>query len=48
MLSRCKEMTADLLNDINGLCRGDFIIARIIWDEEKQKFHDHFAVIENR
>ena len=48
MLSRCNEINADLLKDVNKLFRGDFIIARIIWDEEKQKFHDHFAVIENR
>ena len=48
MLSRCEEINANLLKDVNRLFRGDFIIARIIWDEEKQKFHDHFAVIENR
>ena len=48
MLSRCDEINAKSLKDVNRLCRGDFIIARIIWNEEKHKFHDHFAVIEDR
>ena len=48
MLARCEELTPDLLEDEDRLDRGDFIIARIVWNEEKQKFHDHSAIIENR
>ena len=48
MLARCEELTPDLLEDEDRLDRGDFVIARIVWNEEKQKFHDHSAIIENR
>ena len=48
MLSRCEELNAELLYDEDRLDRGDFIIARIVWNEEKHKFHDHSAIIENR
>ena len=40
MFSRCEEMTIEMLSDEDRLYRGDFLIARVIWNvklDEKSK-----------
>ena len=48
MLARCEEVTEEQLVDEDILNRGDFIVTRIVWDAEKEKFHDHFGIIQSR
>jgi len=48
MLARCEEITEEQLLDADILDRGDFIVARIVWNEDKEQFHDHFAIIQSR
>ena len=48
MFARCEEVTHELLYDRDRLDRGDFFIARIIWNEKKEQFHDHAAILEER
>ena len=40
MFSRCEELTTEMLSDEDRLDKGDFIIARVIWNaktDEKTK-----------
>ena len=40
MFSRCEEVTTEMLSDEHRLYRGDFVIARVIWNvksDEKSK-----------
>ena len=40
MFSRCEELTIEMLSDEDRLYRGDFVIARVIWNvksDEKSK-----------
>ena len=48
VFSRCEEVTKEDLKDVDNLDRGDFIIARIIWDGDKEKYHDHWAIVKER
>ena len=48
MFSRCEVLEADQLCEEDHLDRGDFIIARMIWDEDKEKYHDHWAIVNER
>ena len=52
MFSRCEELEPEMLYDEDRLDRGDFIIARVVWkritDEDEEKFHDHWVIINER
>ena len=48
MLARREEVTEEQLIDADILNSGDLIVTRIIWDEDKEKFHDHFAIVQSR
>ena len=48
MFGRAEEIGTRSLYDKDKLDRGDFIIARIIWDEDKEKYHDHQAFVKQR
>ena len=48
VFSRCEEVTEDMFEDADRLDRGDFIITRIIWDGDKEKYHDHYAIVDER
>ena len=48
MLARCEEITEEQLLDADILNRGDLIVARIVWNEDKEQFHDHFGIIQSR
>ena len=52
MFSRCEALEPEMLYDEDRLDRGDFIIARVVWkritDEDEEKFHDHWVIINER
>jgi len=48
VFSRCEEVTEEVLLDEDHLDRGDFIIGRVIWDGDKEKYHDHWAIVTER
>ena len=48
MFSRCEEVGPDMLNQEDHLDRGDFVIARMVWDEDKEKYHDHWSFVLER
>ena len=48
IFSRCEEVKRKDLEDEDHLDRGDFIIARVIWDGDKEKYHDHWAIVNER
>ena len=48
MFSRCEEVNATMLYDNDRLDRGDFIVARIVWDKQKEKYHDHWVFLQER
>ena len=52
MFSRCEELEPEMLYDEDMLDRGDFIIARVVWkritDEDEEKYHDHWVIINER
>ena len=48
MFSRCAEVEADMINQEDNLDRGDFFIARMVWGEQKEKYHDHWAFVFER
>ena len=53
LFSRCEELEAgnDYVSgiyDSDKLDRGDFIIGRTVWDNEKEKYHDHSGFVIER
>ena len=52
MFSRCEDLTPEMLYDEDRLDRGDFVIARVVWkritDDDEQKHHDHWVIINER
>ena len=48
MFSRCEEVEAGTINHEDNLDRGDFFIARMVWDEDKEKYHDHWSFVFER
>ena len=52
MFSRCELLEPEMLYDEDRLDRGDFIIARVVWkritDDDEQKHHDHWVIINER
>ena len=49
LFSRCEEikLKEDFVDD-ERLDRGDFLIARIIWDLGLEKYHDHWTIVKER
>ena len=48
MFSRCEEVEPSMLLQEDHLDRGDFIIARMVWDDDKEKYHDHWTFVLER
>ena len=48
LFSRCEELTGGDLDDEDKLDRGDFIIGRTVWNDEKEKYHDHSGFVLER
>ena len=48
LISRCQEIGAGMLYDTTRLDVGDFMIARIFWNIDEKKYHDHWAFLERR
>ena len=46
LLNTAQELTEDDIS--TALNRADFFIARVVWDKEKGKFHDHFVIVKER
>ena len=46
ILNTGTQITDDNVDEL--LNRGDFFIARRIWDKSERKFHDHFAFVKER
>ena len=49
LFSRCEEikLKEDFVDE-ERLDRGDFLIARIIWDLSLEKYHDHWTIVKER
>ena len=48
MLSRCEEISVESLHDPTKLDKNDFLIARIFWNRNEGKYHDHWAFLKER
>ena len=48
LLSRCEEVSVESLHDSTKLDKNDFLIARIFWDRNEGKYHDHWAFLKER
>ena len=49
LFSRCEEikLKEDFVDE-ERLDRGDFLIARMIWDLSLEKYHDHWTIVKER
>ena len=48
LTSRCEEISVKSLHDPLVLNKNDFLIARIFWDRNDEKYHDHWAFVLQR
>ena len=48
LLIRCEEILIESLRDPKRLNKNDFLIARIFWDKNERKYHDHWAFLHDR
>ena len=48
LFSRCEEVKDEDFDDEERLDRGDFLIARIVWDLSMEKYHDHWTIVKER
>ena len=48
LFSRCEELTGNDLECEDKIDVGDFFIGRTIWDDEKEKYHDHSGFVLDR
>ena len=48
LTSRCEEISVESLHDPLVLNKNDFLIARIFWDRNDEKYHDHWAFVLQR
>ena len=48
LISRCEEVSVESLHDPTKFDKNDFLIARIFWDRNENKYHDHWAFLDKR
>ena len=48
LISRCEEVSVESLLDPLKFDKNDFLIARIFWDRNEGKYHDHWAFLKER
>ena len=48
LFSRCEELTGNDLECEDKIDVGDFFIGRTVWDDEKEKYHDHSGFVVER